>query len=169
MGMSLQIINALNAVAIAWVSTKVPLFGQLNNTKQRQLLDMLFFRALTQSFIFLFLSVLSVWGMFMFLNLMSSPYMERIIPLHLFTFLCLVCLANHIVFAEATYLRAHKIEPLIYISVSSAVLSFVLAFLTVPSFGLAGAVFSYTVVAIFISLLGSSYIFLVKRKQWRYH
>ncbi|WP_457836170.1 hypothetical protein, partial [Staphylococcus aureus] len=53
MGMSLQIIAAMNGAAMAWITTKAPTYGKLVATNQRNELDALFARGLLQSLGFL--------------------------------------------------------------------------------------------------------------------
>ena len=101
MGMSLQIIAAMNGAALAWITTKAPTYGQLVASRQIKQLDTLFFRGFCQSFVFLLVVVISVWWVLFYLHEIASPYAIRLLPLPLFSLLCLVCLANHIVFAEA--------------------------------------------------------------------
>jgi len=166
MGMSLQIIGALNGAAMAWITTKTPKYGQLVATNQRKELDALFVRGLIQSFVFLLASAFTVWLLLLFLNQSDSPYATRVLPLPLFSLLCLVCLTNHIVFAEAAYLRAHKVEPFMWLSVTNGLMVAILAILLIPPLGAAGAVYSYTAPALLIGLLGGTFIFFSKRKQW---
>lgn len=166
MGMSLQIIAAMNGVAMTWITTKAPTFGQLIASKQTKVLDALFFRALGQSFSFLILGVVSLLLVLFYLSMSASPYAARVLPLPLFSFLCLVCLANHIVFAEASYLRAHKQEPFMMLSVLTGITTVSLALLFVPPFGVAGAVYSYSIAALLIGLVGGTVIFFRKRKEW---
>jgi O-antigen/teichoic acid export membrane protein len=166
MGMSLQIINALNAFAMVWISTKAPVYGQLIVTNQRAQFDALFFRGLIQSFVFLLLGVTIIWFSFAYMIQIKSYYIIRILPLPLFTLLCLVCLANHVIFAEASYLRAHKEEPFMVLSLLNGILTATLAIILVPSLGLAGAVYSYAATNLSIGLVGGSLIFFRKRKKW---
>lgn len=168
MGMSLQIIAAMNGAAMAWITTKAPTYGQLVATNQRKELDALFVRGLIQSFVFLFAGVVTVWLLLFFLNQTASPYATRVLPMPLFSFLCLVCLANHVVFAEAAYLRAHKVEPFMGLSVLCGLVTAISAILLVPSLGSLGAVYSYTAPALLIGLLGGTFIFFSKRKQWNH-
>ena len=49
MGMSLQIIGAMNGVAMVWITTKAPTYGQLIASKQFAKLNALFARGLLQS------------------------------------------------------------------------------------------------------------------------
>lgn len=166
MGMSLQIIAAMNGAAMAWIATKVPTYGQLVASNRRKELDALFARGLFQSLVFLIASIVAVWSILFFLNETTSPYASRVLPLPLFSLLCLVCLANHIVFAEAAYLRAHKEEPFMWLSVLTGLVTATLAILSIPSFGVVGAVSSITSTALLIALIGGTIIYFRKRREW---
>lgn len=168
MGMSLQIISAMNGVAMAWITTKTPTYGKMVATNQRKELDALFTRGFIQSFGFLVGAVAIVWVILYFLIETASPYAIRVLPLHLFTFLCLVCLANHILFVQAAYLRAHKKEPFMILSVLSGLVTSVLTILLVPRLGAEGAVYSYTTASLLIGLVGGTFVFVQKRKEWTY-
>lgn len=80
--------------------------------------------------------------------------------------MCLVCLINHIVFAEASYLRAFKKEPFMILSVMGGIVTSGLAFLLIPRLGLEGAVYAYSLPAVFIGLTGGTIIFFFKKKEW---
>lgn len=166
MGMSLQIFAAMNGAAMAWISTKAPLYGQLIATDQRQKLDAIFSRSLIQSSVFLGIGIIFVWVSVYYLHLQRYEYVNRIVSLPLFSILCMVCLANHIVFAQASYLRAHKEEPFLVVSLASAALTMILAFALIPKFSLAGAVYSYAIPAVFCGLIIGSTIFYIKKRQW---
>ncbi|MHB1677542.1 MAG: lipopolysaccharide biosynthesis protein [Sulfuriferula sp.] len=166
MGMSMQIIGAMNGTAMAWITTKAPTFGKLIATKQIKALDTLFFRALAHSFYFLLLGVVCVWLGLFYLTTIASPYATRVLPLPLFSLLLLISLANQIVFAEAAYLRAYKQEPFMVLSVLTGMTTAILALIFVPRFGAAGAIYAYTATAVVIGLGGGTVIFIRKRKEW---
>lgn len=166
MGMSLQMIHAMNSVAMAWITTKAPTYGQLIATKQTKALDTLFLRGLAQSFGILLIGVISVLLIFFYLTLTESPYAIRVLSPYLFAILSLACLANHIVCAEAAYLRAHKQEPFMVLSVLNGVATAILALLLIPPFGDAGAVYAYATTALLIGLGGSTAVFFRKRREW---
>lgn len=166
MGMSLQIISAMNSAAMAWISPKAPIYGQLIATNQRRLLDSLFIRGLAQSMVFLLIAVGAVWLAIYFMVQADSSYAVRVVPLSLFSLLSLVCIANHIIFAEAAYLRAHKEDPMMLLTLFAGIATAALAVLLVPRLGVAGAVYAYTATTILIGLAGSTTIFFYKRKQW---
>jgi hypothetical protein len=166
MGMSLQIVGAINAAAMAWISTKAPTYGKMIANKQIAELDALFARGLFQSLVFLTMSILAVLSILYFLNEANSSYALRALPMPLFSLLLLASIANHIVFAEAAYLRAHKEEPFMLLSILSGLTTTFLAIILVPSLGASGAVYSYVATALIIGLAGGTTIFLYKRKQW---
>lgn len=166
MGMSLQIIGAMNGAAMAWITTKAPTFGRLVATGQTKALDALFARGLAQSFGFLLLVVVSVWLFLLYLSTTASPYAARVLSPPLFFLLGLVCLANHVVFAQAAYLRAHKQEPFMVLSVLNGIVTAILVILLVPPFAAAGAVYSYTATAVLIGLGGGTIVYFRKRSEW---
>lgn len=166
MGMSLQIIGAMNGAALVWITTKAPTYGKLIASKQIDALDTMFFRGLVQSFSFLMIAVISVFLIFLYLTFTESTYATRILSPYPFAVLCVACLANHLVCAEAAYLRAHKQEPFMMLSVSNGVVTAVLALLLIPPLGVSGAVYSYATSALVIGLGGGTIIFIRKRKIW---
>lgn len=169
MGMSLQIIGAMNGAALSWITTKAPIYGQLIATNQRRKFDAIFFRGLRQSSVFLIMCVTMVWLLLYHLHQVALPYANRVLTLPLFSLLCLVCIANHIVFSEAAYLRAHKEEPFMGLSVLTGIAIATLAFLLIPSLGATGAVYAYTGPSLLISLIGGTTIFILKRREYASH
>lgn len=166
MGMSLTVISAMNGAALAWISTKAPTYGRLVASGEKEALDMLFWRGFLQSFAFLFVGVCGVSLLLSYLSLSGAPYAARVLPLPLFLLLGVVCLANHVVSSQAAYLRAHKQEPFMVVSLSSGLATLMLSLLLVPPFGAAGAVYSYAASALVVSLGGGTFVFFTKRKQW---
>lgn len=166
MGMSMQIFSALNGAAMSWISTKTPLYGQLIARKRRQELDHLFFRALTQSFALLLLGIAVFGLMIYYLSKIDSSYHTRLLEPHLLFLLALASLGNHIVFAEASYLRAHKEEPFMLLSVLNGICTATLSLLLIPMFGAAGAVCAYVTTTLTIGLIYGTLIFNRKRRLW---
>lgn len=166
MGMSLQIIAAMNAAAMAWISTKVPTYGKLVATGQTRELDVLAVRGFLQSFCFLLSGIIGVGLVFFYLSEIKSSFSSRVLPLPLLFILAFVSLANHVVAVQAAYLRAHKEEPFMVISIMTGISTVSLALLLVPQNGAAGAVYAYAISALAIGLVGGTIIFVKKRKQW---
>lgn len=166
MGMSLQMIAAMNGAALAWITTKAPVYGQLIATRRRRDLDALFVRGLLQSSLVLLAGIMAVLVVLFLAWASGSRYATRVLPLREFALLCVACLANHLVVSEAVYLRAHKEEPFIGISVANGLVTAVLTVLLVPPLGSLGAVLAYTMTSLVIGLGGGTAVFVAKRRQW---
>lgn len=166
MGMSMQLVTALNSVALAWITTKAPTFGNLIATRQRRALDALFFRGLTQSLVLLILGVIGVISIFYYLSIIGSAYASRVLQPHLLVILGFACVFNHIVRAEADYLRAHKKEPFMALYVLLGTVTATLAWFLIPAFGSAGAVYSFALPSLFVGLGGGTLMFFFKRREY---
>jgi O-antigen/teichoic acid export membrane protein len=166
MGLSLQITGALNGMALAWISAQAPLYGGMIARGDGRELDRLFLRSLLQSSLALLAVLTAMVATLWLLHAVDSPLAERVVPLPLMTAMALITLANHIVFAQAAVLRAHKQEPFMALSVVSGLGTALTAFVLVPSLGLMGAVAAYAMGAVVIGLGGGTAIFLRKRRVW---
>lgn len=165
-GMSLQIIGAMSGIAMPWVSTKAPLFGQLIAQCNRNQLDKLFFGSLIKSIIVLGTGLFLLLGTLWYLQMKGSPYSGRLVPIPMFWILSIICLTSHISSAGAIYLRAHKQEPLLILSLLSGIFSASLATLLIPSYGVSGAVGAYALSHFVVGFIGGTSIFVSKRKEW---
>ncbi|AIO68554.1 polysaccharide biosynthesis family protein [Burkholderia oklahomensis] len=165
-GMSLQILTAMNSAGMAWITTKVPQFCRLVARRERARLDVLFQRTLRQSLVFLAtgsaLAIVTVT-----LAQSHAPWLaNRLVPATSFGVLCVVCLANHVVFAEAAYLRAHKQEPFMPVSVANGLTTALAALLLIPGFGLEGAVLAYAAGSVGVGLIGGTIVYARKKAEF---
>lgn len=166
MGMSLSIMGAVSGVAIAWVATKAAPFGQLIAQRKFRQLDHIFFPALWQSVCVAVLGCGSFWLITVYLYSTENPLAQRILPPLPLGLLAITTILNQIVFAEAIYLRAHKQEPFLFISIVTGLLTATLAYILGYYFGATGMMAGYCMVTIIISLFGGSLIFFYKRRSW---
>lgn len=166
MGLSLQVVGAINSVAMAWISTQAPLYGRMVARGEGRALDQLFMRGFAQSSIVLLCCLLAALAMLQGFTVMNSPFAERVMPLPLMAGMAGIALANHVIFAQATLLRAHKQDPFMLLSVLNGLLTALMAVALIPRYGLTGAVVSYGAATLLIGLAGGTAIFLRKRKQW---
>lgn len=166
MGLSLQVFGAINGVAMAWISTQAPLYGRMVARGEGRALDQLFLRGLVQSSIVLLCCLLAALALLQGLSIMNSPFVERVMPMRLMAGMAAIAVANHLIFAQATLLRAHKQDPFMVLSVLNGVATALMAVALIPRYGLAGAVVSYGAATLLIGLIGGTAIFLRKRKLW---
>lgn len=166
MGLTLQVFGALNTVALAWITSHTPRYGQMIALGQGAALDRTFARGLAQSSGVLVLLLALLLGAVWHLHASGSPLTERLLPPPLVAVLCLVALANHVVFAEAALLRAHKRDPFMGLSIGSGIATSILAFVWIPEYGLQGAVAAYASATLVVGLAGGTVVFLRKRRSW---
>ncbi len=166
MGMSLTMASALSAVAISWMSTKSSPFGTLIARGEFVTLDRLFFRTLWQSALLLAAGVV-VLLLGLAVVAQRFPYLAvRVLPLPVFGLLLATILCNHIVFSEALYLRAHKREPFLPVSIAVGVLTACSTILMGKFWGASGVTLGYFCISGVFGLAFGTYIFIIKRKQW---
>lgn len=165
MGLSLSIMAAISAIAIAWVQTKGPTMGRLIASKDFKALNRVFFPAFVQvifvsSFIALMLDV-CVW----LLNFIHSPYAGRLLPLAPFSLLSLGVVFNAMITCLAIYLRSHKEEPYLWISVAMAIALTTIA-VTMAKYYNASAVAVCYCFCMGFFLIPAYWIFQKKRREW---
>jgi O-antigen/teichoic acid export membrane protein len=149
MGMTWQAVGVLGPLAMAWISTKVPLWGMLIAQKKYSELDQSFYRASSISLAVITLGALVIWLIVYGLNYIQHPISERILsPLATAVF-SLGFIALQVLQCLSSYLRAHKKEPFLYISIGSGLTTGLLVWVLGSKFGPIGAGASFLLVSIF--------------------
>lgn len=166
MGMSLSLSSSLAAFGMAWLSTKAPAFGTLVARRDFGQLDRLFARSTFQSFCVLTAGVLSAWILFVYLRHAGFALGLRVLaPLPL-GLLLMTTLVNQLVFAEAVYLRAHKREPFMWLSVASGVTTGLSTWILGMTTGAVGVTAGYLACSTCVGLLGGTWVFVRRRRAW---
>lgn len=121
MGMTLSAVNAVQGVCIMWLQTRSPEFGKLIAQKKWQELDTLFNQILKQaivvSVVLSAIAIIVVAGLqtFTAIGVRFLPVQQVVI------FLIAVC-GQVIISGMAIYMRAHKQEPLLVLSMIGSIL-----------------------------------------------
>jgi hypothetical protein len=122
MGMTWQLVTVVQAVALAWVQARTPLFGRLVAKQDYRELDRVFFRLTWISLAVVVAGAaalgLVVWGLYVCEFRLARRLLEPL-PTALFL-LAIVC--YHFPNCQAFYLRAHKRDPLFMLSVVTSLL-----------------------------------------------
>ena len=168
MGMSLNVASALTGVAVAWVNTKASPFGTLIARREFRMLDRLFFRTLWQSSMILVVCSGAVFAGLVAVTHLHSYYAGRVLPMPLFAVLIVTVLCNHIVFSEAIYLRAHKREPFLPLSVAVGISTACGTLLLGKWWGAAGVTVGYFFTSGVLGVSMGTWIFLRKRSRWHH-
>ncbi len=166
MGMSLSISTTIMGIGIAWISTKAAPFGALIARKEYAELDRTFFRAVAQSWAICIGVCIVAFSVNVWLHARKLPLAHRLLDPLPFGILLMTIVVNHLVFSEAIYLRAHKQEKFLGISVGNAVLMTASAYLLGRPFGANGMVAGYFVINLIVGLGFGSVIFVKYRKLW---
>lgn len=149
-GMTLLLFEAVSSISMIWLTPKMPRFGTLIANKQYQELDQFFWR-ITK--IIAFVSVTSasiIWLAFYLFQYANYPLSTRFLsPLPTGLFLMAQVL-NMATSPMSVYLRAHKREPLMAISVVHGILSVSLILVLGKYFAAVGIAMSCLLVNIII-------------------
>ncbi|MCX5814639.1 MAG: hypothetical protein NTX75_00135 [Proteobacteria bacterium] len=163
-GITMQAVGAVSAVAISWTQTKVPQWGMWIKEKRYDLLDRSFKSATWRSAIVGGLGGGALIIALILLNTYTSIG-NRFAGIIDIAMLAAVIVPTQIIAAEAFYLRAHKREPFMWLSVINALLMALAVSLLIPRFGVWGAALSYTGINT-IMIIPATFVFFKMRRQW---
>jgi len=126
MGMTWSIVSVMGAISNSWLSPRIPQFGMLIAQNKFDDLDRLFWKITRIVIVVSICIAFLVWSVVYLLNVIDHPiairFAGRLLP-PLPTALFL--LAQNLLIASTTfssYLRAHKQEPIVILSVSAAIM-----------------------------------------------
>lgn len=172
MGMTLTALNAIQSLSQSWLNTKVPLYSKLIALKDYFQLDKLFNKTLKQmSMICVFLLV----SFFVFIALLrfaqvqykGSIFADRFLDYLPMLLMMIPVFLNQFVFSWAIYLRCHKKEPFLIISVVTGVLCLLSTFCLGNAYGLYGITLGYCAITI-ATVPWAYHIFKTKKQEWHH-
>lgn len=171
MGMTLTVLNAIQAFALSWQVTKVPTYSRMVELRQWGELDTLFNRTLRQM---VAVCTVLLAGMFFCIWLLDVTQLgfrgevlaDRFLGYLPMLLMMLPLLANQFVNSWATYLRCHNQEPVLVQSVVMGVCCLLSTLLLGRMFGLYGITCGYCALTLFMSLPWVYLIFIRKKKEW---
>ena len=171
MGMTLTAINAIQALSISWMNTKIPLYSKFIALKDYTQLDNRF-KTTFKQMILVCLSCMSLFFLFIvvlrenkiFVN--GEQISERFLPYIPMALLVITSLTNQFISAWATYLRCHKKEPMVVQSVVVGILVMLSTVICGYKVGVIGVTLGYCLITVFISLPWTYKIFITKKREW---
>ena len=165
MGMTLAVLNGINAFSYSWINTKIPLFSKLIALKEYANLDRIFNKTMLQMGL---ICVLLLGIMFVgvaSLRFLNIPLGDRFLPGAPMLLLMAALLMNMLTSGFATYCRCHKKEPFL---VQSIVVGGLCAMSTVVFgrlYGVDGMTIGYCGI-ILVSLIWGYITYKTKKKDW---
>ena len=172
MGMTLTALNAIQAFAMSWLNTKVPLYSKLIALKDYIQLDKLFNRTVKEMTTICLALLLLFFAIIWALNVTQFKFgdhvlAERFLPyLPTFLFMITVYLQQY-TNAWATYLRCHKQEPFMVISICGGLADGLSTIILGKLFGLYGITLGYFAIAVLFFPWGY-WIYKTKKAEWHH-
>jgi hypothetical protein len=170
MGMTLTVLNNIQSLSMSWMSTKIPVFSNLISLKEYTSLDIIFEKTLKQSAIINALALFVVFAVIYVIRdykviIHGMNIGERFLDyLPLFLMMSSILL-NQFVFSWATYLRCHKEEPYLLLSIVTGIACLLSTILFGKYFGVIGITLGYSSITLG-TFIWAYILFLKKRQQW---
>ncbi len=166
MGMSLNVLNGAMSVGLAWISTKAPALAASAARQNYEEMDTLFFSTLKQSGMVLAGITLALIGSVITLQIFHVAYETRLLSPLPFALLAGKVIIDFFVYCLAVYLRAHKREPFIWLSVLGAATVPPMAIVFGKSAGALGVTLGAFGLALLLGLPLAWGIFQRCRREW---
>lgn len=155
MGMTWTLVSALSGISTIWVLTKAPRFGMLVASKDYAALDRLALYSGIAALGVACCGAIVIEGLVYFLYTLHHPLATRLLsplPTGLFLLATILLVATY---PLSTYLRAHKREPFLSLSVSTGVLIGLSTVLLGNRYGAMGVAIGYLGVNILALAIGA--------------
>jgi hypothetical protein len=166
MGMTLTILQGLVSIANIWFRTKIPLFSVLIAQLKFAELDSIFYKAVKQSIAVLLAGLLAFVAFYGVSGYNDLGIINRFLPFKPAAFMMLAILLQLCVDALSTYLRCHKKEPFLLLSMVTAVVTAIAIVVTIKFFDITIMTFTYSM--ILLAMVWTGYK-IFKRKQAEWH
>jgi hypothetical protein len=166
-GLTLTLSHALVSVGSAWTNPKAALFGHLAARRDYGAMDAKYREVLRQS-----VALVAAGGVAVVLGVVVAraighPMAERLLAPWPTAALMGVAVANQIVFAQTVYLRAHREEPLLGVTLALGAAVAVTSWLLARSATVDAVAFGYFALTTVIFLGGGTIVFRAKRREWQ--
>lgn len=165
-GLAWALVNAVSGVSTAWINTKVPRFGTLVAQREFRQLDRLALRAALGAVAVAALGAVAALVALQGLHVWFPAIAQRFLPLLPCAVLLGAVVLLQISYAQSSYLRAHKREPLLGISVIGALLIGASTWYFGSRHGALEMAWGYFAVVAVFTLPAGTVIFARCRRQW---
>ena len=159
LGLTLAIFSAATLLSTSFASSKNHAFVISLSNKDYFGLNKIFKRQLFLTVVLGFLMLISIYFLILGIGFIGFDFASRILPPVLCSLIGLSSVASSVIYTMALYVRAHKEEPFVNISIFTGITS-ALLILAGSFFGINWVVFLYTASIIFISMPLTVLIFL---------
>lgn len=165
-GMTNTILSAVAQGGASWINTRFQPICVLVARKKWRELDALFFRSLWQSFVLVALAMLGVVALIVTFQTLGFKWGARFLPPVPLILLVVTLLVIYISSAQSLYLRAHRQDPMLPLSLLAAALVALCSYFGGRYFGASGMMWSYLWVSLICVLGAGTWVFQQKRREW---
>ena len=165
-GMSWAVAAGVGAIASSVVQVKAPLFGTLVATRRYAELDRLALRQGLLSIGLASMGAIAALGLVHTFAVRGYPLAARFLPLGPMALILAAAVLMQITVPMSVYLRAHKREPYLWLSLVYGACSLFVAVILGHLIGIAGIPAAYFSTAALLALPWGTVIFLRCRREW---
>jgi hypothetical protein len=166
MGMTLQVVTAVLAIAMVMVNTRAPQLAILAAQASRAELNRLWRHASRQAAVVYLVLIATVVAALLAASFLGLPIAQRVLATQSVLLLSAGCLAALGVQCMATYLRAHKEELLTSVGAVTGLLYGLSGWLGLAWAGPLGIATSYFAVTACVTLPLTVWVFVRSRSRW---
>jgi hypothetical protein len=166
MGMSLQLAAAPYLVGMSWLMTRAPRYGTLVRQRRWDELDSAARTGTVQALLVWFVGSAALLVVVAAAKAWLPSLGHRVLSVAALAALCIANLVNICMQSMASYLRAHKAEPYVGISVTTGVLVAVTCWVTARDATPLAMAIGYAAVTVLVELPIAAAIFVRKRHEW---
>ena len=168
MGMTWAFVNALMTMAAAWTLPKAPTFGILIAQRKYGELDLVFGKLTLTVIGVTVVGAVGIWSFVFLLNYLHYPLALRLLPPSTTAYLLFASIIYSMGLPMSAYLRAHKKEPLMMLSIANGLFTAILVVMLGKFYAADGVALGYliatTIVTPFVVL-----IWYRRRAEWHTH
>jgi hypothetical protein len=165
MGMTMAVIQGVCSFANAWLKTKVPTFSVLIARQKYTELDIYFKTATKQASLVLLGLLLLLTVIFLALYQLELPIINRFLPFIPVMLLMGASILQLLIDAMATYLRCHKREPFLILSVAIGFATSLMIYTVSTTYGVTGVTIGYFMILLAATVWGHQ-IFNKRKLEW---
>ncbi len=166
MGMSLSISSVALTFSVAWISTKFPMYGVLIQKRQFNELDAISLKSTIQALIICIAMSVALLCIIFFIKRYFVIIGDRLLSLPAIAAILFSNITTLLVISMAGYLRAHRVEPLLIMSLTSGISTAICSVIAAKYFTAEIMTYSVACINLLIALPFTSYILVKKRREW---
>lgn len=168
LGITMAIFSALLVVGISWVNAKVPQLAAHVARDERIALNKLYVGVLKRSIVFTVFATAALVVTHALMSKFNIPGIERFASLPVVLCLAFVTIINCFVSSAAAYMRAHKEEPMMIVSMVTGLMTVIASYYGADR-GVLTMIFLYTLITLGLALPWTLIIFLryFRKETWQ--